>query len=182
MLLKMLVAGLAAIAVLLAPSGTALAAGHDAGSGRHIYVMRHLHKDTGEDPPLSQEGASLARLLAGHFASFGIEAVFATPTRRAIQTGEPLARLLGLPVTVYDPGDIAALACAIEAAPGNILVVGHSNTVPDLVAAFGGAKPEPLSEDDYGTIYQVTIGSPAVRLFHVPPVPIPALTSPPGER
>ena len=36
-----------------------------------------------------------------------------------------------------------------------MLIVGHSNTVPDLVAAFGGTRPAPMSEEDFGTLFVV---------------------------
>ena len=85
----------------------------------------------------------------------GIKAVFATDTRRAQQTGAPLAARLGMEVTTYDPDDTPSLVKAIAAAGGPVLVVGHSNTVPDLVAAFGGAKPPAIADDEYETIYVV---------------------------
>lgn len=139
-----------------------------------IYVMRHLHKAAGDDPPLTEEGASLARLLVGQLGGSGIKAVFATATRRATQTAEPLAQSLRIPVTTYDPRDVPRLVTAVQAVRGNVLVVGHSNTVPDLVAAFGGTKPEPIADTEYGTIYIVKAGSPDVRRMHVPPPPTPA--------
>ena len=40
--------------------------------------------------------------------------------------------------------------------PGAVLVVGHSNTVPDLVARFGGKQAVTLGEEDYGTVFVVT--------------------------
>jgi broad specificity phosphatase PhoE len=48
-----------------------------------------------------------------------------------------------------------ALVEAAASAPGPVLVVGHSNTVHDLVGRFGGTPPAPLSEEDYGTIFVV---------------------------
>ena len=149
-----------------------------------VYVMRHLQKTAGEDPRLTEEGAILAEMVAGMFGGkdFGIKAAFATKTRRAMQTGEPLARFIGVPVTPYDPRNVPALVAAVKAVPGNVLVVGHSNTVPDLVAAFGGTKPAPIPETDYGTIYQVTSGSPTVREFFVPPPPIPLAPAPERSR
>ena len=143
-----------------------------------VYVMRHLQKAAGDDPPLTEEGAILAEMVAGMlgFDDFGMKAVFATRTRRAQQTGEPLAKFIGAAVTPYDPRDVPALVKAVKAVPGNVLIVGHSNTVPDLVAAFGGTKPPPMSESDYGTIYQVTLRSGLVREFFVPPPPKPLST------
>jgi broad specificity phosphatase PhoE len=120
-----------------------------------VYVIRHLQKGAGDDPPLTPEGAAGAGSLANILADRGIRAVYATPTRRAIQTATPLAVRLGLPVKRYDPANTAALLEETRAIPGNILVVGHSNTVPDLVEQFGGEKPAPMTEQDYGTIYIV---------------------------
>ena len=147
-----------------------------------VYVMRHLQKAAGDDPPLTEEGSLLADMVASMlgFRDFGMKAVFATKTRRAQQTGEPLAKFLGVPVTPYDPRDVPALVAAVKAVPGNVLIVGHSNTVPDLVAAFGGKKPPALAESDYGTIYQVTLSSGLVREFFVPPPP--RTLAPPTER
>jgi broad specificity phosphatase PhoE len=92
----------------------------------------------------------------------GVVAVFATPTRRAMETGQPLAKALGIAVTPYDPSNAAALAAKVAAAGGPVLVVGHSNTVPDLVQLFGGSRPAPLSEQDFGTIYDVEPGGTVV--------------------
>lgn len=159
----------AAVLVSLAAPTTAQAA--------EIYIMRHLQKaDVSKDPALSQEGAANATSVAELLGASGIKALFATDTQRAEQTAAPLAARLGVPVTNYDPREVPALVATVRAVPGNVLIVGHSNTVPDLVAAFGGAKPAPLTEQDYGTIYQVTRGSSDVRLLQVPPAG--ALTGP----
>ena len=123
-----------------------------------VYVMRHLQKAEGTDPSLSAEGAANAQALAARLANSGIKAIFATPTARAMQTGEPLAKALGLAVTPYDPRDPAALVKAASAAHGAVLIVGHSNTVPDIVARFGGT-PVALGEQDYGTVFVVKPGS-----------------------
>jgi phosphohistidine phosphatase SixA len=162
-------------AILLAARPVPASAEGPAAAPKYVYVMRHLQKAPGDDPPLTEEGAALAEMVAAMlgFDGFGVKAVFATPTRRAMQTGQPLAAFIKVPVTPYDPKNVPALVAAVNAVPGSVLVVGHSNTVPDLVAAFGGARPKPLTEQDYGTIYQVTVGSGNVREFYVPPPPIP---------
>ena len=58
-------------------------------------------------------------------------------------------------MTAYDPANPAGLAAEVAAAGGPVLIVGHSNTVPGLVELFGGARPAPLSDTDYGTLYDV---------------------------
>jgi broad specificity phosphatase PhoE len=127
-----------------------------------VYVMRHLQKAEGADPPLSAEGAANAQALATRLANSGIKAIFATSTARAMQTGEPLAKALGLAVTTYDPRDPAALVKAASTVNGAVVIVGHSNTVPDIVARFGGT-PVPLGEQDYGTVFVVKPGTAAVE-------------------
>lgn len=115
-----------------------------------------MQKAEGADPSLSAEGAANAERLAKALADKGIAAIFATPTRRAMETAAPTARRTGVEITPYDPRDPQSLAAAVYAARGAVLVVGHSNTVPDLVARFGGrTPPAPLTEQDYGTVFVV---------------------------
>ena len=56
---------------------------------------------------------------------------------------------------LYDPRDTAGLVAAVLAEPGTVLVVGHSNTVPDIVAALGGTRPGPLVHEDFGDVWSV---------------------------
>ena len=134
----------------------ALLSAHPAFAADTVFVMRHLQKGEGADPSLSAEGAANAQAVAGMLARSGITAIYATPTKRAMETAQPLAAKLGLPVTPYNPGDPDALAKKIDAASGAVLVVGHSNTVPDLVARFGGKQAVTLTEQDYGSVFVVT--------------------------
>jgi broad specificity phosphatase PhoE len=134
-----------------------------------IFVMRHLQKAEGVDPPLSAEGAVNAQAVAKMLAKSGIEAIFATPTRRAMETAQPLAAKLGIAVTPYDPGNPDALAKAVVGMRGAVLVVGHSNTVPDLVARLGGKEAVTLSEQDYGTVFVVSHDNGKVSRIEVQP-------------
>jgi broad specificity phosphatase PhoE len=140
----------------------ALAASPVAGADT-VYVIRHFQKEQGEDPALTVQGKANADLLADILADKGVTAVFATPTRRARETAEPLANRLGLSVTTYDPADVAALVRTVKAQNGAVLIVGHSNTVPDLVGAFGGTNPAAIDESSYGTLYVVRDGNSIVE-------------------
>ena len=44
----------------------------------------------------------------------------------------------------------------VAAISGAVLIVGHSNTVPELIARFGGKQPVVLTDQDYGTLFVVT--------------------------
>jgi broad specificity phosphatase PhoE len=130
-----------------------------------VYVIRHLERAPGDDPPLTERGAARAEQLADVLAGANIRGVFATATKRAQETGAPLAKRLGLAVTTYNPRDVDGLVAAVKAAGGPVLVVGHSNTVAELVARFGGDKPAALGEQDYGTLFVVHDGTGLVNRF-----------------
>lgn len=128
------------------------------------YVMRHLQKAEGQDPALSEEGAGNAQRLAAWFAGDRPSAIYVSTTRRARETAAPLAARFGLTVREYDPRDTAGLVARVKAEAGTVLVVGHSNTVPEIVAQLGGARPADLAETDYGDIFRVRPGGTVERM------------------
>lgn len=123
--------------------------------GPSFYVMRHLQKGEGQDPSLSLEGQANARRLIGFFAAERPRVAYVSTTRRAWETAAPLARKLRLKVRRYDPGDTDGLVARVLAERGPVLVVGHSNTVPEIVARLGGERPAPLADTDYGDVWHV---------------------------
>ena len=134
-------------------------------TGPSYYVMRHLQKAEGEDPPLSEEGRANARRLIGLFAADPPSAIYVSTTRRARETGAPLAKRLRVKVRSYDPADTPGLVARVRAEKGPVLVVGHSNTVPEIVARLGGERPAPLAETDFGDVWHVWASPPrTVRL------------------
>jgi phosphohistidine phosphatase SixA len=96
---------LAALLLLLASACATRASDPSAPS---YYVMRHLQKAEGQDPPLSEEGAGNAKRLVFRFDGDRPTAIYASATRRARETAAPLAARLGLPVKEYDPRDTPA--------------------------------------------------------------------------
>ncbi|MGJ8606250.1 MAG: SixA phosphatase family protein, partial [Marivita sp.] len=118
-----------------------------------VYVIRHLQKAAGDDPVLTSEGAANAQILAAMLENKGITAIYSTDTRRTMQTAEPLAERIGLTINAYDHRQPEALAALVAANEGAVLVVGHSNTVGDLITHFGGTTAPVLTEQDYGTLF-----------------------------
>lgn len=135
---------------------SACATGPQAPSGA-FYVMRHLHTNTAiRDPDLTEEGARQAQLLADRLKDDPPSAIYVTDTKRARQTAAPLAAKLGTAPTLYAPRDMPALKAAVMKESGSVLIVGHSNTVPDIVEALGGARPAPLADTDFGDLWRVS--------------------------
>jgi phosphohistidine phosphatase SixA len=144
--------GLAALALVSACMRPASPA-----AGPEFYVMRHLHKaDASADPGLSAEGQRQAQMLVARLAANPPKVIYVTATRRARETAAPIAARLRLEPRVYDPRETAGLVSELIKGESPALVVGHSNTVPEIVAALGGARPGPIADTDYGTIYRVS--------------------------
>ena len=122
-----------------------------------IYLVRHGEKAiVGQDPELTPQGQARAQAIASILSRAGITAVFSTPTQRTRQTAQPLAQRAGLEVQLYDPRAPKALVEKVKALSSPVLVVGHSNTLPELVRLFGGAPGADIGDDEYDRLYQLT--------------------------
>lgn len=120
-----------------------------------VYVMRHLEKAEGNDPALSPLGARNAARLPAVLGATPPTTIYVSTTRRALETALPLAASLRLAPKTYDPRDTAALIARVRAESGTVLIVGHSNTVPEIVAALGGTRPADIPETQFGDIWRV---------------------------
>lgn len=131
-----------------------------------IIFVRHAEKqlNDGDDPGLSEAGrrraAELARQLAEADVIAGVDAIYATPFRRSQETARPLAEKLHLPIHTYDAADKRTVLDAIlENHKGKIiLVIGHSDTLPDMIANLGAHKQvPPIAAMEYDNIYIISI-------------------------
>lgn len=144
-----------------------VSAGAQPPAAPNVYVVRHLNTPAGErDPDLLPEGRRVAALLPAWFERERARpvAIYVSDYKRTRQTAGPLAERLGLSVTLYDPADTPALIARVRAETGPVLIVGHSNTVPDIVAALGGTRPAPLVHEDFGDIWRVRRGGASERM------------------
>lgn len=142
-----------AFAVACCLSTSALADAH------FIYLTRHAEKAaTGTDPALTAEGKVRAQNIAATLKKAGIKHIYSTNFLRTQQTAAPISTLLGLPVVTYDPAQLAAFAQQLKALPDNSLVVGHSDTTPELIRLLGGDAVPAIAETEFDRLYQVSIG------------------------
>ena len=136
-------------------------------TGTIVYLVRHAEKVTGEnagaDPALTLAGQSRAMILENELKDSHITKVFSSDYKRTRDTAAPTAKMFGLEIEIYNPRDLAALAEKIKNTGGHILVVGHSNTIPETVNALGGVGGTPIDEaNEYDRLYVVTIGKDGV--------------------
>lgn len=131
-----------------------------------IIFVRHAEKalDGSDDPSLSPAGqrraAELTRQMVDADVVAGVDALYATEYRRTRETIEPLAKMLELDINEYDSGDTEqVLETILKRHKGKIiLVVGHSDTIPQLIANLGASKSvPPIADEEHDNIYLISI-------------------------
>jgi broad specificity phosphatase PhoE len=133
-----------------------------------LFIVRHAEKvDQSKDPHLSESGQARASALAALLAQSGAAAVYTTEYQRTTETAKPLADRLGLPIQHVPAADTSRLVAELKARhPQDIVVVvGHSNTVPEILRLYG-ASISPIADDDFGNVFVVVPkpGGPALVL------------------
>jgi broad specificity phosphatase PhoE len=123
----------------------------------NIYLVRHAEKvnfwppGPAEDKldafhPLSCDGLKRADALATRLKTAGVAAIYTSHTTRTLATGAPLANATHVPITANDasihPGEMSGFLAPLREMKGRaILIVGHSNTIPELLVRLG-AQPD----------------------------------------
>lgn len=152
-------------------------AGTPAAAQELLILVRHAEqlRDAGDDPPLAEHGERRAAQLAALLADVDLTGIYTSELARARQTAAPLADRLGLAPVVVPHDDLAGVVDRVrrEQPTGRVLIVGHSNTVPELLALLGHDAVQRIESDDYDNIFIVVpadAGPPAVvRLRLVSP-------------
>lgn len=123
-----------------------------------IYLVRHAEKLTGDDPALSPAGIARADALAERLRYVSLTDIYTTDYKRTRDTAAPIARQAGLEPRLYDPRRLQEFAETLRKTKGRILVVGHSNTTPQLVELLGGDPVSQIDEaSEYDRFYIVTL-------------------------
>lgn len=142
-------------------------------SAQTVILVRHAEKAQvpGNDPPLSEAGTARAEALQAALQHANVRHVIVTSRRRTTLTAAAVIAAQHLqPVVIpYGDGDsaqVAAVAAAVRKVPKGeaVLVVGHSNTVPPIIAALGGPKLPDLCDASYSTIFVLELERSPVRL------------------
>jgi broad specificity phosphatase PhoE len=138
-----------------------------------VIAVRHAERSSDHpvDPSLSAAGQLRAQALASVLEHTGVTQIYSTQYLRTQQTAAPLAAATGAAVTILpiDASNIATYAVDLATEIRHhdrseaVLVVGHSNTIPELVNVLSGVTVPPITEPEYDRIYMITIG-PEVRV------------------
>lgn len=135
-----------------------------------IIVVRHGEKQTGDpantDPSLSEAGAKRAQSLIQVAEEAGVSVIYTTQFRRARETAQPLADKLKIPVIPLEVSGAnlntysSALAKEIltKHLGKTVLVIGHTNTVPQMVEELGGKLPPAIDDaTEFDRLYVVIV-------------------------
>ncbi|WAC02090.1 phosphoglycerate mutase family protein [Lacinutrix neustonica] len=122
--------------------------------------MRHAEKDLsrGNNPKLTKQGHQRAKRLANYFKNKPLSAVYSTNFHRTLNTAKPAANAKGLKPIIYSPTKFDYDAFLKDTKGTAVLIVGHSNTIPDFVnKIIGENKYKEIDERIYSNLYIVTI-------------------------
>ena len=137
-----------------------------------VYLVRHAEKekDPPNDPSLNEAGRARSKSLARILQKAGIKAIYTSQFLRTQQTAQPLADASGIAAIQVplrmDPSNPrkvseASLRETIEKvyqhAGGGVLIVGHSNTVPEMIKLLGGDQVPFIDESVYDDLFVVTV-------------------------
>lgn len=133
-----------------------------------IYVVRHAEKATGinpatmkteTDPPLTFEGQERALALKQILSGKNIRYIYSTNTLRTTSTAMPLKELfMNVPLRIYSnkPDSMELFIQELKAiGKGNVLVVGHSNTIDDIANKLCGTAvvSGDLKDNEYDNLF-----------------------------
>ncbi|HEY0728141.1 MAG TPA: phosphoglycerate mutase family protein [Pyrinomonadaceae bacterium] len=137
-----------------------------------VFLIRHAERadEPRQDPPLTEKGVARAEALARLLSNAGVKAIYTSQFARTKLTAEPLAKQLGVTPTALSlkisPSNPRAIADEstketvdkiLSHAGGSVLVVGHSNSIPDVIKMLGGDVVPTIDEKKFDDFFVVTV-------------------------
>lgn len=126
------------------------------------YLIRHAEKDMenpeNEDPYLSDKGTNRAMLYERIFMNITFDEIYATNTKRTLQTVTAVGMDNNTEVKIYETKDLVTDEFLKNTLGKNVLIVGHSNTIPKIAnQLINDDYFQEIDEKDYGNVYVITL-------------------------
>lgn len=134
-----------------------------------VILSRHAEKAATppKDPPLTEAGKRRADLLASMLADAGVDAIYVTELQRTGQTAAPLAARCHVKPTFIPADDTDQLIKAIRGRQsGVVVVIGHSNKLPTIIAGLGGPKVI-IPETEFDNLFVLTLDGQTTSMLHL---------------
>ncbi|HSK63907.1 MAG TPA: phosphoglycerate mutase family protein [Pyrinomonadaceae bacterium] len=148
-----------------------------------VFLIRHAERadEPRQDPPLTEKGTARSQKLARLLGAAGIKAIYTSQFARTKLTVEPLAKQLGITPTALslklDPSNPRQIAeestketvdKILSHAGGSVLIVGHSNSIPDVVKMLGADVTPTIDEKKFDDLFIVTVyGKGKAKVTHL---------------
>lgn len=124
-----------------------------------LYLVRHAEKQTdqGSDPELTTAGKHRSQRLATWFKDKDIEDIWSSDYKRTHDTAKPLVDSSGLDLSIYDPRNLATLSGQLLQIEHNAVIVGHSNTTPELARLLCNCEVDDMEESEYDRLIVISV-------------------------
>lgn len=147
------------LTLLIACCFSTNAVAEDTISSYKLYLIRHAEKqpDGSRDPVLTEAGKHRSEQLAKWFQDRNLEDVWSSDYHRTRDTVKPLLAQPGLELSLYDPADQSALVKQLLNRQRNALIVGHSNTIPELARLLCKCAITDMEEAEHDRLIVITV-------------------------
>ena len=102
-----------------------------------FYLIRHAEKvrtnKSDRDPALNKKGIIRALNWKEYFINKDISKIYSTNYKRTLETVKPIQEAIGLTAILYSPSNIDYKDFISSNEGEVVLIVGHSNTIPNFV-------------------------------------------------
>lgn len=102
-----------------------------------FYLIRHAEKvrtdKSDKDPKLNEYGMLRAVKWQEYFSDKNISKIYSTNYKRTLETVKPIQESSDIIPIIYSPSDIDYKNFIMSNKIEVVLIVGHSNTIPDFV-------------------------------------------------
>lgn len=121
-----------------------------------ILLLRHADREGSQDL-LSQAGIDRAAELVHVMEKTGITAIFNSEALRTQRTAQDIAIHLNISPIQISAADVSGLTNEILSnhTGETVMVVSHSNRVPEIIAALGGGDFPDIDHDEYDNLFIV---------------------------
>lgn len=127
----------------------------------NIFLVRHAEKVAGKDPVLTEAGNRRAGDLMRFMQGKNLKRIYTTPLRRTAMTADSLRLQFGIDTSFYKQDstgeDLLQRLSTANDVNNTILIIGHSNTIPDLIRALGvkNFQLTDIADNEFDNIYLV---------------------------
>ena len=148
-----------------------------------VFLIRHAERaeEPRQDPPLTEKGTARSEALARLLSNAGVKAIYTSQFARTKLTAEPLAKQLGITPTALNlklnpsnPRQIAEESTKetvdkiMSHGGGSVLVIGHSNSIPDVIKMLGADVAPTIDEKKFDDLFVVTVyGKGKAKVAHL---------------